>query len=294
MSHARVIVVLLVAWTLCACTFRVRESNLVFPRTLPTPALEGLRQTFPDYRVAPTTLQTSDGGTLYVLRLLRPDAVATVLYFGGNGYTISEGAPQTLRSFTAAPVNVVLVDHRGYGASRGKASLDAMMSDAVLVHDRLREDPQLRGLPIIVHGHSLGSFMAGQVADERRLAGLILEGSVTTSEAWTEALRAKQSLGIRLRVRRVVPDGPLAGKGNGGVVTRLDEPVLFVVGVNDDIAPPRLSQALFDATPLPADDKELLVVQGHGHMNAADSDAFRLAFSRFVAKVAAGGQPKVR
>lgn len=273
------------ASALSCCTFHVRESNLIFPRALPAPTLATLHERFPGYRAAPTRIETPDGASLYVLRLMRPDAVATVLYFGGNGYQVAKLAPVTVRSYADAPVNIVLVDHRGYGASRGDATLDALLADAVRVFDHVRDDPQLAGVPVIVHGHSLGSFMAGRVADQRRVAGLILEASVPSTEAWTASLRDKQKPWIRLLVRSIVPSGSLAGKGNGDVVKRLDEPVLFVVGAEDDVAPARFSLALFDATPLADTRKRLLIVPGKSHLDAADSPQFRTALLSFVGEV---------
>lgn len=106
-----------------------------------------------------------------------------------------------------------------------------------------------------------------------------------SSEAWTASLRDKQKPWVRLLVRRVVPAGSLVGKGNGEVVTRLDELVLFVVGADNVVAPPRLSQALFDATTLPNSRKRLLVVPGKTHLDAADSPDFRAALSLFVEQV---------
>lgn len=268
------------------CTYHVRESNVVIPRTAPATDIADLRRQFPGYRIEQARIAMPDGAGLHSVRFLRSDAVATVLYFGGNGYTVAKLAPRTVKAYANVPVNVVLVDHRGYGGSTGTPTLDLLMSDAVCVYDNLLDDAGLGGVPLIVHGHSLGSFMAGHVAANRRLAGLILESSVTSAEAWTAHLRSKQSVWIRLLVRRVVPEGGLAGKGNRDVVPTLDEPVLFVVGTEDDVTPPRFSQALFDATPLPDGCKRLLVVPGRNHMNAADSPEFRATLSAFVAQVA--------
>jgi len=269
---------------LAACTYRVRESNVVIPRTAPAADVAALRAQFPGYRVEQAQIDTPDGAALYSLRFLRSDAVATVLYFGGNGYTVAKWAPVTAKTYADAPVNVVLVDHRGYGGSTGTPTLDTLMSDALLAYDRVIDDAGLGGVPMIVHGHSLGSFMAGHVAGNRRLAGVILESSVTSTEEWTAHLRSKQNAWIRLLVRRVAPDGGLAEKGNHAVAAALDEPALFVVGAQDDVAPARFSQALFDAAPLTQGRKHLLVVSGRNHMNATDSPQFRAALSAFVAQ----------
>lgn len=278
---------LLLAAASTACTYRVREANVVIARVAPAVDAAALGAQFPDYRVEPLTVASAQGAELRGVRLLRPDAVATVLYFGGNGYTVSRYAAETVARYRDAPVSIVLVDHRGYGGSSGTPSLDLLLSDGVSIHDRLRGDPALGRTPIVAHGHSLGSFMAGHLAASRPLAGVVLESTVTTSEDWTAHLRSKQRLWVRLLVRRVIPDGGLAGKGNRPVVATLDEPVLFVTGADDDVAPPRFAQALFDATPLPAARKRLLIVPGRGHRDATDSAEYRAAFRSFLSAAVA-------
>lgn len=274
---------------LSACTYHVRESNVVIPRVGPAVDMAVLRERLPDYRIEEKRI-AAEGADLYSLRFLRKDAVATVLYFGGNGYTVAKFAPHSAQAYAGVPVNFVLVDHRGYGGSTGTASLDALLADAVQVYDDLRGDAGLHGLPLVVHGHSLGSFMAGNVAARRKLDGLVLEGSVTTSEEWTAYLRSRQKWWARALVWRVVPEGALAGKGNRDVAAALDEPALFVAGEDDVTAPPRFAHALFDSAPLPGDRKRLLTVPGHDHMNAAQSPQFRDALAAFIAAIAAQTQ----
>lgn len=270
---------------LAGCTFNVKESNVVISRSAPPVEIAVLQQAWPGYRVEQTGMQMADGTELSSLRLVRQDAIATVLYFGGNGYTIARHGQRTVGTYRELPVNLVLVDHRGYGGSGGSASLSALMSDAIEVYDAVRVDPVLGTLPVVVHGHSLGSFMAGGVADARSLDGLVLESSVTTAEAWTAHLRAKQSWWIRALVWKVKPDASLAGLGNAGVAGALDEPVLFVVGAEDDVTPARFSRELYAAAPLPEGDRRLVVVPGRGHMDAAESPEFRAAAGDLLARV---------
>lgn len=274
-------------WLLAGCTYPIREHNIVIPRTAAPVDLAELRGRFPGHRIEAMAVDAADGASLQGLRFTRDDALATVLHFGGNGYTVARFAQRSAAAYAEAPVNIVLVDHRGYGASTGTAGLDALLADALTVHDRVRDDARLGAVPLVVHGHSLGSFMAGHVAAARRLDGLVLEGSVTTSEDWAAHLRSRQPLWARMLVRRVVPEGALAGKGNLGVVAALDEPVLVVAGADDAVAPPRFAQALFDAASPPAGRKRLLIVRGRDHTNAADSPDFRRAMADFVAEIAA-------
>lgn len=269
------------------CTFKVRESNIVIPRAAPPVDLEALRAEFPQHHVDALRIATSGSADLYSLRFHRAGAVATVIYFGGNGYTVGKLAARTMRVYQDATVNVVITDHRGYGASTGIPTIDNMMDDALRVYDSTLTDPVFGRVPVILHGHSLGSFMAGHVAAERKLSGLVLESSVTSTEDWTRHLRSKQSLWIRLLVWRVVPSGRLAGRGNLVMASGIDEPVLFLVGDEDDVTPPQFTQALFEAAPIPPGDKELLVAPGRNHMNAAESPEYRRAFTTFVTRVAA-------
>jgi len=283
MNPVRALCPLLLAAALSACTWHVREDNIVIPRAAPSADLAALRAQLPAYRIEETRI-AADGAQLYALRFLRRDALATVLYFGGNGYTVARHAATSAKAYADAPVNFVLVDHRGYGASTGTASLEALLADAGTVYERLRQDPELAGLPLIVHGHSLGSFMAGRVAATHRLDGVILESSVTRFEDWGAHMRSRQKRWARLLVRRVAPAGALVGQGNLAVVQALDEPVLFVAGENDLATPPRFAQALYEATPQPEGRKRLLIVPGRHHANATDSPEFRQALAAFLAE----------
>ena len=95
----RSLLVCVVSACLSACTYQVRESNVVIARKAPTADIDALRTQFPNYRVEQKLIVAQDGSELYSLRFLRSDAVATVLYFGGNGYTLAKWAPITARAY---------------------------------------------------------------------------------------------------------------------------------------------------------------------------------------------------
>jgi fermentation-respiration switch protein FrsA (DUF1100 family) len=173
----------------------------------------------------------------------------------------------------------LIVDHRGYGASTGTASIDGMLGDAVPIYDYARALPAYRNKPIIVHGHSLGSFMAGEIARQRKLDGLVLESSATTAEDWVQEFADTYAL-----VRSGVVDDDLKGKGNLSVMATLDEPVLFVVGEKDTTTRSEMSSKLYAAANVPADQKELLIVPKAGHIDAALGDDYAAAFARLLAR----------
>lgn len=138
----------------------------------------------------------------------------------------------------------MLVNHRGAGMSEGTPSAAALSGDALAVFDYLGSLPGISPAGIMVHGHSLGSFTAGDVAAERPTAGVVLESSVTTTEDWTRA--TVSALG-RMVTRFEIAEG-MRGQGNLANVEKIQEPLLSLVGARDETTPPSLSRALFAAS----------------------------------------------
>jgi len=106
--------------------------------------------------------------------------MATVLYFGGNAFVLSKQYEAVLSIYEEQSVDFVMFDYRGYGGSTGTATLDAILGDGLLIYDRVRAMPSIAGKPIVVHGQSLGSFVSGNIANQRTLSALVLESSATT------------------------------------------------------------------------------------------------------------------
>lgn len=278
---------LLVACLLLAtgCTVNYRESYLVSPQPAPAPELDALREAFPQHRFQDGRIEV-DGASLYTLSMTRPDARATVLYFGGNAYRTGRAARFSAGVYGTLPVDLVLVDHRGYGTSTGRPGIAALMDDALRVHDHVAAEAARQGRPLIVHGQSLGSFMAGHVAARRTLGGLVLESSATTAEDWVAWQRSQLPWWQRLWIRRIAVEGSLARQGNLPVVRELDELVLYVVGEADLATPPAFSRRLYEATPLSAACRALLVVPGKAHNDATRSPEFQAAMAALVEHVA--------
>lgn len=281
----RRVLLLSVVVGLTGCVLEYSEEDLVRSMPAPAPSISELKSEFPSFDAVEERVRVAGDAELYVLRLIRRDAMATVLYFGGNAYRAGLMGGRTAASYSALPVNLVLVDHRGYGASSGIPGIDALMADALIVYDHLRADQALAHLPLIVHGQSLGSFLAGHVAATRTLDGLVLESSVTSTGDWVAHARRQQPWWQRILVRRVDIAPELAGRGNLEVARQLDEPVLFVVGELDPLTPPAFSGALYEAAPLAKEHKELLVVPGVAHNDATASPAFEDAMRDFVERV---------
>ncbi|MGN6512960.1 MAG: alpha/beta hydrolase [Lysobacteraceae bacterium] len=276
-SMRRIALALLLC-SLTACVAHLGEENLVIPRA--GEALPAGRSADGQWTIEPLLVTPAPGVQLRGAWFHRPGAVATVLYFGGNGFVLAHHYPYVLGSYRDLPVDVVAFDHRGYGASTGHATIDALLADGTVLYDAMRARPELAGRPLLVHGHSLGSFIAGDVARTRHLDGLVLESSATTAAEWVQGF-----VDHSLLLRRVDVAPALRGRGNAAVMATLDEPLLVVVGSRDETTRPPMSRALYAAAATPA--KELLVVEGAGHMDAARQPPYRDAFGRLLQRAQA-------
>jgi len=207
-----------------------------------------------------------------------------VLYFGGNMFRISSMGPAAVKYLTPLDVNLVLVDHRGYGESSGKPEHFAQLQrDALTVYDAVRQLPEVANTRLVVHGQSLGSFLAGYVSRERKIDGLVLEGSATTGSDWLRAADRRPWY-VRLFTRlKIAPE--LKEIGNIEPMRRLDEPLMILVGEQDVVMPPDLARQLFDAANVPPEKKRLHILSGATHNNVAAHEQFIPFYREFLTLV---------
>lgn len=260
---------------LSGCVLHVSERNIVHPRT--GKAQKTGVSADGAWTIEALSISVNPTVTLRGAFFRRPNSKATLLYFGGNGFVLSKHFEYVLRIYKDLPVDVVAFDHRGYGGSTGTASIEALMHDGTLVYDHVKAMPDASKRRLIVHGHSLGSFITGNIVSQRTLDGVVLESSATSAEEWVQGF-ADRSIWIR----KALVDSTLKGRGNSSIMATLDEPVLIVAGQNDETTKPEMSKALFEQATVANDKKELLIVAGAGHMPASNTSAYRNAFLRLL------------
>lgn len=280
MRTIRLLTVLALAGAACTPTVVLSDRSLLAPRADTPAEAAALDSTIRAAGARGFTVPAADGAQLFGVVLRHPRPAATVLYFGGNNFRISQMGRYAATLLLPLGVNVVMVDHRGYGRSTGTlATVAQLEADALQVYDQVRAMPELAGVPLIVHGQSLGSFVAGHVATQRPVAGLVLEASATTAQDWVEASMRGRSVppGTRVRVSE-----SLARSGNLERVRRIRLPLMVLVGANDPVTPPALSERLFAESATPAALKRLHVIAGAGHNDVPVRPAFRTAYAEFL------------
>lgn len=106
---------------------------------------------------------------------------ATIFLFHGAGGNISYYYPIAIR-LVKANFQVVMVDFRGYGKSTGIPTHKNIAEDGKIIFDKYSKMKEIKKLPIIIYGLSIGTQIATHIAKENqnKINGLILEGGMSS------------------------------------------------------------------------------------------------------------------
>jgi pimeloyl-ACP methyl ester carboxylesterase len=107
-----------------------------------------------------------------------------------------------------------MFDYRGSGRSSGVPTIAALKADALQVFDQVNARYPGR---VVLHGQSLGSFVAAYVAQQRPAArGMVLESTTTNVRDWgnvrTRLLRVYRPAGGN---QTYLMSKMLIGRGSG-------------------------------------------------------------------------------
>lgn len=222
------------------------------------------------------SVAVQDGAQLNGILLARPGADRVVLYFGGNMFHIDQHAETLMPILGACGTNVALFDYRGYGRSSGKPTVANMQADALAMFDALNARYPGR---VIVHGQSLGSFMAAYVAQSRPVLATVLE---TTATSATELIEAQVPWYAKPFLRLDI-DESLRRIDNRTAAARFQSAALVIAADKDKTTPPVLGRRVFEA--IPRQDKQWLLSKEAGHNDALDKHEAAAAYCRFVKSV---------
>jgi hypothetical protein len=267
---------------LASCTtIEIREDDLFdVKRTIDV-------QTFNNtpYEVDELRILTPDSIALEAWYIINPGAEFTVLYFGGNGFVL-ETSYHIIMSILEQDVNLLVFNYRGYGKNNGRPSIRGFKKDGLAAYDYLTENLNLASGEIILHGHSLGTFIATSTSNQRKSKALVLQNPVTDMKDWTETaipwlLRSFLNFEV---------DSTLQENSNLEQITRVEGPLFIVAGRDDKITPPELAQKLYDAAENTSA-KELMIVDKGGHNNLPEITSYNKALGKFYATQQIKSQP---
>lgn len=239
---------------------RLYESRLIyFPgqqRTLtPPPAWLNLP-------VQRAEILTEDGIQLvsWVIPAKPDPAGLWLLICHGNAGNISDfDRPVHYAGLHRLGLSLLVFDYRGYGESGGVPSEEGLYRDAQAAYHYLRETVGVAADRIIVFGHSLGSAVAVDLVGRVPVAGLILDGALTS------AIDRGQELYPYIPVRWIAT----SRFSSIDKIAKLTVPKLFLHAADDEVIPLAHGRRLYEAAPPP---KTFVQLQG-GHGDAFDVDS---------------------
>lgn len=172
-------------------------------------------------------------------RLAPVPADMVLLWFHGNAGNLSHRYDM-IHTLMKIPVNIFIIDYRGYGKSKGEPSEEGLYADARAAWDYLTNE---RGIPperVIIFGKSLGGVAAIDLASKVEASGLIVQSSFTSASemaALILPIYPRFFLHTKMDSKRKI--------ANVGC------PKLFIHSRADEVVPYELGRRLFEAAPEP-------------------------------------------
>jgi len=247
----RFVLIILLAFLLVLLLVRWFERQMVF---FPSKYPAGFNQieTAARLNISEVWFSAEDGVKLHGWFVPHTEPVATLLMCHGNAGNVSDRYEWLEMLHQRVPVNLFIFDYRGFGRSEGEPTEEGCYRDAEAALNWLAQ--QKNKFPILVHGHSLGSAVAVDLAQRApdQVAGLVLESAFTNA-----ADMARLMFGA-------IPVHWLTSMkwASDEKIVAVTIPKLFIHGEHDSIIPLRLGHKLFAAAAAP---KEFVILPDADH-----------------------------
>jgi len=218
-------------------------------------------------------LQAADGPRLHAWLIPGPRRALWVWFHGYDG-NIGDKLETVRLVSQGLGVPILIFDYRGYGRSEGRPSEGGLYLDGEAAVRWARDEPGLKGLPVVLFGRSLGAAIAVETARRQDCAGLVIESAFVSIQAMAAATLLGRIVGPVMRTRL----NSLAKIGS------VRAPVLVIHGDRDEKVPFDHGLRLFRAVGEP---KELLAVRGAAHEDVPEraGPSYLATLDRFLRRV---------
>jgi fermentation-respiration switch protein FrsA (DUF1100 family) len=217
-------------------------------------------------------LVTRDGVRLNAWWIAAPGARRVTVLFHGNGGNLTRRIAH-MRAIVAAGSSLLIPDYRGYGKSEGKPSEAGLYIDADAAHAWLISQGH-SAKSILIHGESLGTAVAIDLAARKECAGVVLEAPFNSAS--------------QVAAKALPFFGPLVMRqfDSKRKIGKIRAPLLFIHGDHDEVIPYELGRDLYAAAPEP---KSFWTVTGAGHNDLVEAAGaqYRETLSAFYSSLPA-------
>lgn len=227
--------------------------------------------------VREVTFPSMNGNILHGIFYERPDTrkIFLVSHGKGNNIYLQLGYARLL---LACGASVLMYDYQGYGRSQGRPTIEGTCEDALAAYDFVHEQLNRDGADIVAVGQSWGCGPTGQLAKQRKLAGVVLHaGFSSLCDAARDNL-----FWLRYYPEWTFP--PALRLDNVSVFSKSHPPLLIVHSKVDNVIPYIEAKRLFDRA---AEPKSMLVLE-KGHTSLGDGARFQNVVTAWLSGMQAG------
>ncbi len=238
----------------------LQEKLIFLPTTLPTDYSYSFDKDFSEF-----FLDAPDGARLNALQFHVKSPKGLILYFHGNAGDLSRWG-KIVEPFSDLGYEVLIMDYRSYGKSKGRLSENALHGDAQLFYDYARE--KFGEDQIVVLGRSLGASIATKVASNNNPRKLILE---TPFYSLLDVAQERfPFLPVRLLLKYKFR--------SSNYIQNVSSPLRIFHGTADNVVPYESGTKLFDAAPIA--DKKFYTIENGGHNDLATFESYQKAIQK--------------
>jgi fermentation-respiration switch protein FrsA (DUF1100 family) len=245
----RIIAAVYVLFFLMLCVF---QRSILY---LPSHIYLSLRDAHANKTFKEMPVQTEDGLKLIAWYAPATSKPFTFVFFHGNGDNLAS-ASEVADPYIDAGYGFMVAEYRGYSGLPGKPTEAGLYADARSEIKGLLAQG-VRSESIILFGHSLGTGVATQMAEEFHVGGLILLAP------YLSIPEVAQSHYPIYPVKLVVLDR----FENAAKISNIHVPLLIVNGDKDQVIPPEQGKLLFSKANEP---REFHSLPGDGHNDLFD------------------------
>jgi fermentation-respiration switch protein FrsA (DUF1100 family) len=223
-----------------------------------SPDFYSLREAHASPAFKQLSIQTEDGIALKAWYAPATSKPFTLVFFHGNADSLAT-ASSVADPYIAAGYGFLVAEYRGYSGLEGKPTETGLYADGRACMTALIAQG-VKSQDILLFGHSLGTGVAVQMAEEFHVGGLIL-------------LAPYLSIPKIAQVHYpFIPAQLLALDrfNNAAKISSIHAPLLIVNGLNDQIVPPSQGKQLFE---LASDPREFHTLPHHDHNDLFDAAA---------------------
>ncbi|KXV05041.1 hypothetical protein CR51_12820 [Caballeronia megalochromosomata] len=245
--------ILWILLTAIALTYAIALAGLYWLQgrlVYPLEQIEAFKNPDLEAQTEPVRITTEDGLELTMrYRAPQEKTAPTVILFHGNGEDLAQRGHIALEMIEAG-YGVLLAEYRGYSGNPGRPHEAGLYADARAAHAYA----YARSSNIALHGYSLGSGVAVQLASEAKISALMLEAPFTSIV--DVAAKRFWLFPVRLLARDRYE--------SLSKIASVRAPLLIYGGTKDGVIPPAHFQRIFDAA---RGDKRLALIEDADHLD---------------------------